>query len=155
MAPHINEKIDFTAEVFIVYNNKVLLRLHDKYNIWLAVGGHIEPGEDPNEAAVREVKEEVGLDVELWDGNRKFATTVDGNKQLIPPAAMNRHNINEVHEHVSMYFFGKAKSDKVTVEHESDRSDEWHWLTKEEVEKFKLRPDIRFYALEALKTLAE
>jgi len=35
---------------------KVQLRKHDKYNIWLSVGGHIEPDEDPNQAAIREVK---------------------------------------------------------------------------------------------------
>lgn len=51
--PHIHEKIDFTAEVFVVYKNKVLLRLHDKYKIWLSVGGHIELHEEPNQAAVR------------------------------------------------------------------------------------------------------
>src|SRR5262249_52059212 len=81
---HIHEKIDFTSEVFIVHDNKVLLRFHDKYDIWLSVGGHIEQDEDPNEAAVREVKEEVGLDIELWDGSRLF-DTVDSNQQLIPP----------------------------------------------------------------------
>ena len=56
---HVHEKIDFTVDTFIVFNNKVLLRHHDKYDMWLPVGGHIELGEDPNEAAVREVKEEV------------------------------------------------------------------------------------------------
>ena len=61
--PHLHEKIDFTAEVFIVYQNKVLLRKHDKYKMWLSVGGHIELDEEPNQAAVREVKEEAGLDV--------------------------------------------------------------------------------------------
>lgn len=30
---------------------------------WIGVGGKLEPGETPNEAAVREVKEETGLDV--------------------------------------------------------------------------------------------
>ncbi len=28
----------------------VLLRLHEKYNIWTGPGGHIDPGEDSNEA---------------------------------------------------------------------------------------------------------
>lgn len=43
--PHIHSlpgQCDFTAEVFIVYQDKVLLRFHDKYHKWLAVGGHIE-----------------------------------------------------------------------------------------------------------------
>ena len=58
--------MDFCAETFIVYKNTVLLRKHDKLKRWLSVGGHIELYEDPSEAAVREVKEEVGLDVELY-----------------------------------------------------------------------------------------
>jgi 8-oxo-dGTP pyrophosphatase MutT (NUDIX family) len=150
---HIHEKIDFTAEVFIVYDNKVLLRFHDKYNIWLSVGGHIDLGEDPNEAVVREAKEEVGLDVELWVGTRRF-DTVDSNKQLIPPVAMNRHHIKGDHEHVSMLYFGRAKTNEVKVEYEGDRSDQWNWYSAAEVEKLDLRPDVRFYALEALKELA-
>jgi len=40
--PHIHEKIDFTADVFVVYKDKVLIRKHDKYDKWLAAGGHIE-----------------------------------------------------------------------------------------------------------------
>ena len=79
--PHINNKIDFTVEVFIVYNNKVLLRKHDKYKIWLGVGGHIELDEDPNQAAVREVKEEVGLDIMLFDKNTP-AFNIENYKEL-------------------------------------------------------------------------
>ena len=51
---------DFVAEVYIVHNNKVLLRLHDKYKIWLAPGGHVEQDgvyEEPNSAGLREVLE--------------------------------------------------------------------------------------------------
>jgi 8-oxo-dGTP pyrophosphatase MutT (NUDIX family) len=57
---HIHEKIDFTVDVFVVYRNKVLLRMHEKYHQWLAVGGHVELDEDPNQAALREVLEELG-----------------------------------------------------------------------------------------------
>jgi 8-oxo-dGTP pyrophosphatase MutT (NUDIX family) len=64
--PHIHDKIDFCSEVFVVFKNKVLLRKHDKFKIWLSVGGHIELDEDPTETAVREAKEEVGLDVVLY-----------------------------------------------------------------------------------------
>jgi len=51
--PHIHELIDFTSEVFIIFQGKVLLRKHDKFKIWLSVGGHVELNEDPNEAAPR------------------------------------------------------------------------------------------------------
>ena len=39
----------------------VLLINHKKYNIWLAPGGHVDEGELPSEAAVRETLEEVGI----------------------------------------------------------------------------------------------
>lgn len=151
--PHIHEKIDFTVEVFVINKNKVLLRLHDKYKIWLSVGGHIELDEDPNQAAIREVKEEVGLDVKLADDLLNKSLDHDDFRELIPPKSINRHHINEVHEHVSMIYFATSKDDNVKPE---KNSDVWKWLTKEEVERMPdLRPDIRFYALKALEQLAE
>ena len=62
---------------------------------------HIELNEDSNEAALREVKEEVGLSVKLWDGNRKFTEWSEKHKELIPLVALNRHRVTEIHEHVT------------------------------------------------------
>src|SRR3989344_7895433 len=96
---HIHEKIDFTAEVFIVYQDKVLLRQHDKYKKWLSVGGHIELDEDPNQAAVREVKEEVGLEVLLYEPPLYQAREKEGEyRELIPPQFMNIHKVNDTHQ---------------------------------------------------------
>ena len=53
---HVHELIDFTVSVFVVYKDKVLVRKHEKYHTWLAVGGHIELNEEANAAALREVK---------------------------------------------------------------------------------------------------
>ena len=38
---------------------------HDDKDIWMAPGGNIEEGENAADAAVREVKEETGLDIEI------------------------------------------------------------------------------------------
>lgn len=152
---HIHEKIDITATVFIVCNGKVLLRMHEKYGMWDGPGGHVELHEDPNEAAIREVKEEVGLDVVLWDGNQRFQTpTGDDNRQLIPPVGLQRHHTSDAHEHVDLVYFAKSESEDVKVEYDGDRSDEWRWLTAPELDSLDLRPDVRFYAKEALKELA-
>ena len=56
--PHIHDLIDFIVDAYIVHNNSVLLILHKKLKIWLPIGGHIELNEDPDEALMREIKEE-------------------------------------------------------------------------------------------------
>ena len=152
---HIHEKIDFTSEVFVVYKNTVLLRMHDKHHFWCSVGGHIELDEDPNEAAIREVREEVGLEVTLWDGTRQFTedpSEVWNFKELIPPVALNRHRISPEHEHVTFVFFATSLTNDVQPEQEND---EWRWCTKEDLDLMDLRPNIRYYAEKALQTLAQ
>jgi 8-oxo-dGTP pyrophosphatase MutT (NUDIX family) len=155
--PHIHEKVDFTVEVFIVHGNKVLLRMHDKYKIWLSVGGHIELDEDPTQAAVREVKEEVGLDITLVG-----TTTHSGEdphdtfqyRDLLPPRYLSRHRVSPTHEHVTFVYFAKSESEQVTVTYDDDQSEEWKWFTKADLEATDLRPNIRFYALQALEELS-
>lgn len=56
---------DFTVATFVIHEGKVLLLWHKKLRKWLPPGGHIEPNELPDEAAVREVREEVGLDIRI------------------------------------------------------------------------------------------
>jgi 8-oxo-dGTP pyrophosphatase MutT (NUDIX family) len=56
----------FTASA-IVFDDRgrVLLVHHHKLGRWIHPGGHIDPNEDPAQAAVREVREETGIDVEI------------------------------------------------------------------------------------------
>ncbi len=52
------------ADAVIIENGKVLLvqqRKQSAYGLWGLPGGHIEPGETPEAATLREVQEEVGL----------------------------------------------------------------------------------------------
>jgi 8-oxo-dGTP pyrophosphatase MutT (NUDIX family) len=53
----------FTATVYIVHEDKVLLHRHAKLGKWLPPGGHVEANETPPEAARREAKEETNLDI--------------------------------------------------------------------------------------------
>jgi len=51
-----------TASAIVRSEAGVLLHRHKRLGLWLQPGGHIDPGEAPPQAAVREVAEETGLD---------------------------------------------------------------------------------------------
>ena len=149
-------QIDLIAEVFVVHKDKVLIRLHDKYKIWIAPGGHVELNETPQEAAVREIKEEIGLDVELYAGNMLIAEKGSEKlRQLIPPMFVNIHDISKDHRHISLVYFATAKTDTV-IQPDTHEKTDCHWLTREEI---VAAPDIddtiKSYALKALELLGE
>lgn len=153
--PHIHEKIDFVADVFVVYTDKVLIRKHDKHNMWLAIGGHIELDEDPNHAAIREVKEEVGLDVALM-GVLPDTKAEGSSRELIAPRFMNIHEITPTHQHISLVYFAKSDSDAI-VDEGREKSNGCKWFSKEDLEKNKegISEQIKFYALTALEELGK
>lgn len=154
LMPHLHKLIDFTVEVFIVYKNKVLLRKHDKYKKWLSVGGHIELNEDPIGAAIREVKEEVGLDIEL-DNTLQSSFNKDETKDLIPPYFLNRNRINKTHEHIAFVYFAKTGIDKINQGLEREKSESCRWFTREEIgESSEIMPSIKLYSLKALEKLS-
>ena len=152
--PHIHEKIDFISDVFIVNADKVLLRKHDKYKVWLSVGGHVELDEDPSEAAIREAKEEVGLDIVLAGETHTFSDPTDG-KELILPKFINRHRVNETHEHISFVYFATTANTDIR-QGEAEISEEIRWFTKKELDdpKFGIPERIVIYAKKALEALA-
>lgn len=150
--PHIHDKIDFTVEVFIVHNNKVLLRKHDKLGIWLSVGGHIELDEDPNQAAVREVKEEVGLDITLLTNLRPNSEKTPGYTELIPPYFLNMQQNTPTHKHVTLVYIATAKTDKI-IQPDTHEKSECIWLTKDElVKRTDIKSTVKQYGLFALCT---
>jgi len=110
---HIHEKIDFTVAIFVVHEQKVLLIHHRKLDKWLPLGGHIELDEDPEQAALREAKEESGFDVELL-GERP-PTTSPGTRALIAPRFLDIHRINETHEHIGLNYWARPKGGRLAL----------------------------------------
>lgn len=53
--------VHVTASAIVMSHRGVLLHRHKRLGIWLQVGGHIDEGELPWDAAVREASEESGL----------------------------------------------------------------------------------------------
>jgi len=56
-----------TASAFVVSERGVILHRHRRLGIWVQPGGHVDPGETPEGAAVRETFEETGLGVRHLD----------------------------------------------------------------------------------------
>ncbi len=50
-----------TASTIVVGCRGTLLHVHRRLGRWLQPGGHIDPGEDPAAAALRETREETGV----------------------------------------------------------------------------------------------
>lgn len=146
--PHIHDLIDFIVNIFIVYENKVLLIYHKQLNKWLPIGGHIELNEDPEEALLREVREECGLEIKVL--GEKPTIKSEGTKFLYPPSFLDIHKISETHKHIGFIYFAKAKSDKFIFNKEEHKG--IRWFAKEDLEKpeFNLSPAVKFYTKEAL-----
>ena len=148
---HIHEKIDFTVAIFVVQDGKVLLVHHRKLNKWLPLGGHIELDEDPEQAALREAREESGFDVELV-GDRP-PTTEPGTRALIAPRFLDIHRITETHEHIGMIYWARPKNGTMT------RADAEHheigWKTSAELDSLEpaMSNAVKWYCRKAIEEL--
>lgn len=151
--PHIHEKIDFTAAIFVVHDRKVLLIHHRQLGKWLPLGGHIELDEDPEQAALREAKEESGLDVELL-GERP-PTTGPGTRALITPRFLDIHRISATHEHIGMIDWARPKNGQLALsagEHHAIR-----WCSAMELDNLQPPMDtaVKWYCRKAIEEISD
>ncbi|MBX4190677.1 NUDIX domain-containing protein [Candidatus Saccharibacteria bacterium] len=148
---HIHEKYDFTVGCFIVFENKVLLVNHPRYDMWLAPGGHIELDEDPEEALFREIKEETGLDVEIMSS--KPDLNFPGTKYIYMPAYISVHDANPPHKHIGLTYFARAKT---SANLKSDEHSEAQWFNETALDSanYNMPGEIRHFAKEAIKLAA-
>lgn len=131
---HIHEKIDFTVSAFLVYGDKVLLRYHDKYNVWLAPGGHVELDEDPIQSLNREIAEETGLAFEII-GEPVQQFNEQGAMMLPAPSFMQRVTTNPGHEHVDLGYVARALTTDIRpAEGEMTDPENFVWLTEQELD---------------------
>jgi len=65
-----NQDGHITASGLVIKDHKVLLIFHPHIKRWFQPGGHIEKGDSPVDAAIREVHEETGYICELDTENQ-------------------------------------------------------------------------------------
>ena len=147
--PHIHDAIDFTVSLFVVRGAEVLLIHHRKLGQWLPLGGHVELDEDPEAAALREAREESGLEVELVGARPPVSG--GGTRALIAPRFLDIHRISETHEHIGMIYFARPIAGETTLaplEHHAIR-----WCDRAALDALQppLSDAIRWYCARALE----
>lgn len=128
---------DFTVATFVYWQGRTLLHQHKKLGLWLPCGGHIEPNELPDDAAVREVLEESGVKVVLC-GERALNVTTP--RQLMKPEGVQLEVIQDGHEHIDLIYFAEPTLPYNGYLLESDPT--LGWFTPAELENFPLTEEI-------------
>lgn len=141
-----------TSSVYVVYENKVLLHRHKKYNTLFPLGGKMNEEEVPHETAIREVYEESGLEIELYNRDSKLA--LGRVVQLHSPMHTLLENVGHEVENIDFIYFARAFSNEVRPQ--TGESKELYWFTKEEIESNdNIKPHVKVMALDALRILSK
>ena len=135
---------DFTATTFVVAEGKTLLLLHRKLGKWFPPGGHIEPGELPDEAALREVREESGLEVELLVPGRPIGTI----RMLPQPFCILLEDISPDHQHIDLIYFARVRGGALApAEREAVEA---RWFSWDDLAAAEIAEDIRELGRQAI-----
>ncbi len=150
-----NYNKSLTATVYIINNGRVLLHMHKKYKTWFPVGGHLEADELPHEAALREVKEESGLDVTLFRKNEdNFSIGLV--KRIPAPLCVYNEGDKKDGGEDFLDFIYAAQTDDIKPCASENESGIFRWFTKEELlcDKENIKIHIRNTALYCLYTVS-
>ena len=90
----------FTASGLVIVHANVLLIHHKRIGAWLPPGGHIQPGEMPHEAAVREVFEETGVEVAVLS---EAVPNTASTEHFFLPNPLAIHAVHAVEKQESLY----------------------------------------------------
>ena len=111
----------FAASVAIVRRDDVLLIQRNRppsEGLWTLPGGRLEPGETPEQCVIRELREEMGLDV--------FA---------LRPVRILRHGQFELHVFGTQAYDGTVTPDPVEVR-------AWRWVRPAQLPALQTTPDL-------------
>jgi 8-oxo-dGTP diphosphatase len=138
-------KLDLVVASYIIRNNKLLLIHHGKLDKWLPVGGHIDPNETPDEAVIREVKEETALDILLYGIPTSKSSSME---TLARPFYVNVHSVGD-HDHCCFYYLSTIKDETtLAINHELK---DYRWFSKEELYEKIVPQDVRDIGLRAFQ----
>jgi 8-oxo-dGTP diphosphatase len=129
----------FSVAIFARHDGRILLIKHKRLDTWLPVGGEIDPGETPLEAAHRELFEETGL-----EGRFHLQLGVQGT----PPGLIGyeEHAAGSKGLHMNFVFVADVTRTTVVPNQEFD---EYHWF--DDLGEVDCPPNVRELAAIALR----
>ncbi len=135
--------------LFDKLHKKVVLVHHKKLGVWMYPGGHVEEGEFPHEAALREVMEETGLHAKFLKDQRTIKED-DFARQVKTPFAVLLEDVpykDEHHEHCDFIYVAETKNDALQLNEEE--ATEIRWFDAEGVRNVETFENIRQMMLAA------
>jgi 8-oxo-dGTP pyrophosphatase MutT (NUDIX family) len=136
-----------TATTYVVNDGATLLHRHPGLEMWLPPGGHVDRDELPHETALRETREETGLDVDLVAERDDIASeTVEPlpKPRHVQLADVNVHDGTVGHQHVDLVYY--ARADSRTVDPDDGEVDAalWEWFVPGDLaDDDRIDPDVR------------
>ncbi len=140
---------DWAATTFVVHQGKTLLLHHRKLNKWLPPGGHIDPHELPDQAAIREVEEETGLKVALLDTGAPLGPV----HRLAQPLCLLLETITPSHEHIDLIYVARVLQGNVQLAVRESQG--WRWYGWDDLAAPEVPEDVRVLGRRAIELVEE
>ena len=138
---HMKTKIGEYAIILNSKNEFLMLQINDPVNSWHFAGGRLDDGEEAIEGLIREVKEEINLDIKVL-------------KQLGENEYIASHpERGKVRKHV-FYFLSEAKYGPLKLE-SSGGLDDTKWFKPEELADLRVYDDVAGLLAESINLISK
>jgi 8-oxo-dGTP pyrophosphatase MutT (NUDIX family) len=123
-----NQLGHITASGLVIHNDKVLLIFHPFIKRWFQPGGHIDDGESPIDAAIREVYEETGF---VCVSDSKDLEPIDIDIHEIPA---NPKKGEDTHLHIDLLYCLRVSSQEKSIEDIA-----YAWVAFDQIESDRIK----------------